>query len=127
MSSSVSDMIENAIKSIDGAVESKKIVGDPITTPDGTIIVPVSQVSFGFGGGGSDFDGKKDLTHFGGGMGGGAKIVPQGFLVISNGNVRLISANASSSPLDKVIDLVPDMVDKVNGFFNKDRKDDTTN
>ena len=60
-------------------------------------------------------------------MGGGAKITPQGFLVISNGNVRLISTSSSCSPLDKVIDLVPDMVDKVNGFFNKDRKDDTAN
>ncbi|MDD6483330.1 MAG: spore germination protein GerW family protein [Clostridiales bacterium] len=119
MSSSVSEMLENAVKSIDSMVESKKIIGDPITTPDGTVIVPVSQVSLGFGGGGADFDGKNTSSHFGGGMGGGAKITPQAFLVISNGNVRLISAGAPSSPLDKVIDLVPDMVDKINGFFTK--------
>lgn len=123
MSKAVNELLESAIKSLDGIIDTKKIIGEPITAPDGTLIIPVSQVSLGFGGGGSDFN-SKNLSgeqNFGGGMGGGAKIIPQSFLVISNGNVRLISTEAGASPIDKIIDLVPEMVDKVNGFFAERR------
>lgn len=128
MSKSVNELLESAIKGLDGMIDSKKIIGEPITAPDGTLIVPVSQLSFGFGGGGSDLA-KQDSSGFGGcGMGGGAKVTPQAFLVISNGNVRLIHVASDSSPIDKIIDLVPGMVDKVNGFFaeRKNKSDEET-
>ena len=123
MSNPVKEMIEGAIQNIETLVDSKKIIGEPIQAADGTIIIPVSQVSVGFGVGGSEFF-KKDSAadkSFGGGIGGGVKLNPEAFLVINNGNVRLIPVESGSSPLDKVIDLVPDMVDKVNGFFKKDK------
>lgn len=124
MDNPVKEMIEGAIKNLDGLIDSKKIIGDAITVADGTVIVPVSKVSLGFGGGGSEFFKKgSDEKSFGGGMGGGVKMDPEAFLVITGGNVRLIPAGGGSSPLDKVIDLVPEMVDKINGFFSKNKED----
>lgn len=121
MNNPVKDMIEGAIKNLDGIIDSKKIIGEAITASDGTVIVPVSKVSVGFGGGGSEFGAKGggEDKSFGGAIGGGIKLDPEAFLVINNGNVRLIPIGGGSSPLDKVIDLVPEMVDKVNGFFKK--------
>ena len=122
MDNPVKEMIESAIKNVETLAETKNIIGEPITAGDGTIIIPVSKVSVGLGGGGSEFfkKGAENNKSFGGGLGMGVKVNPEAFLVINGGNVRLIPMGSGSSPLDKVIDLVPDMVDKVNGFFKKD-------
>ena len=114
----VSEMIERASENFRGMIDANSVVGDPISMPDGTIIVPISKLSFGFGGGGSEFDAKKgDDTNFGGGIGGGASVKAEAFLVINNSNVRLISMDGGSTALDKIIDLMPGMIDKVNGFL----------
>ena len=128
MDNPVKDLIEGAIKNIEGLIDSKNIIGEPISAGDGTVIIPVSKVSVGFGGGGSEFNSKNASSDksFGGGIGGGVKINPEAFLVINNGNVRLISMNGGTSPLDKVIDLVPGMVDKVNDFINKRKTSEDT-
>lgn len=92
-------MSEHPIESLMGVtmqkiremVDVNTIIGDPITTPDGTVIVPVSQVSYGFASGGSDFPSKKDGRDcFGGGSGAGIKITPVGFLTVCKGEVRMI-------------------------------------
>lgn len=124
MDNPVKEMLDGAIKNFETLIDTKKIIGEPIKAADGTVIVPVTKVTIGFGGGGgSEFPSKQadKGTQFGGGIGGGVKMDPEAFLVINNGNVRLIPMGGGSSPLDKVIDLVPDMVDKVNGFFKKDK------
>lgn len=128
MDNPVKDLIEGAIKNIEGLIDSKNIIGEPISAGDGTVIIPVSKVSVGFGGGGSEFNSKNASSDksFGGGIGGGVKINPEAFLVINNGNVRLISMNGGTSPLDKVIDLVPGMVDKVNDFISKRKTSEDT-
>ncbi len=114
----VSEMIESASEHFKGMINANSVIGDPIQMEDGTIILPISRVSFGFGGGGSEFDAKKtDDTHFGGGMGGGASVKAEAFLVINNSNVRLISMNGSSTAMDKLVDMMPGMLDKVNGFI----------
>lgn len=119
----VSEMISEATKSFESMINANSVVGEPMQMEDGTLIVPVSRVSFGFGGGGSEFDSKKTSDArfsdplFGGGMGGGASVKAEAFLVINNGNVRLIPMNGGSSPLDKLVDLMPGMIDKVNGFI----------
>lgn len=119
----VSEMISEASENFKSMINSNSVVGEPIAMEDGTVIVPISKVSFGFGGGGSEFDSKNSAdTRFGGGMGGGASVKAEAFLVISNGNVRLIPVDGGSSPLDKVIDLMPGVIDKVNGFMS-DRKE----
>lgn len=127
MSNPVSDMVSEAVKSIKGLIDVNTVIGDPVTVPDGTIIIPISRVSFGFGGGGSEFDSKsKDKDHFGGGMGGGASVKAEAFMVIANGNVRIVPVNGGSSPVDKLIDMVPVAIDKINGIFAKNKTDDNS-
>ncbi len=112
----IQGLMDTAMKNIRAMVDVNTIVGQPVNVPDGTIIVPVSTVSFGFGAGGSDFSGKEqnDKSYFGGGAGGGAKVKPVAFLVVGNGNIRILPISNEMSPVDRVIDLVPEMVDKVN-------------
>lgn len=118
----VSDMLSGVTENFRGMIDANSVVGDPIVMDDGTMIVPISKVSFGFGGGGSEFDSKNSSdTRFGGGMGGGAGVSAEAFLVINNGNVRLIPMNGGSSPMDKFVDLMPGMIDKVNGFISEQR------
>ena len=114
----VSEMLDRVTENFKGMIDANTVVGEAMAMDDGTIIVPISKVSFGFGGGGSEFDAKKnDDTHFGGGMGGGASVKAEAFLVINNSNVRLITMDSGSTPVDKIIDLMPGMIDKVNGFM----------
>ena len=129
MDNPIKEIISGTINNLEGLIDTKNIVGDPITAPDGTIIIPVTNVSVGFGGGGSDLPNKNSSEKlFGGGMGGGVKLTAEAFLVINNNNVRLIPvSNSSSSPLNKFVDLIPDMLDKVNGFFKKDNERNAEN
>lgn len=115
----IDGLMEAALRNIKSMVDVNTIIGDPVTTPDGTIIIPISTVSFGFGAGGSEFSNKGAVQTqepmFGGGCGGGAKVKPVAFLVVGNGNIRLLPMDGGASPVDKLIDLMPEMVDKVNG------------
>jgi len=121
----IQGMMDTAMSNIKSMVDVNTVVGEPVTAPDGTLIIPVSTVGFGFGAGGSEFEPKKgtitsgaESSLFGGGCGGGAKIKPVAFLVVSNGNVRLLPVSQTSSPVDKIIDLLPEMMDKVNGAIS---------
>ena len=93
MSQKLPNMLESTIEKIRNMVDVNSVVGEAIQTPDGVTIIPVSRVSVGFGGGGSDLNGGKPGTDggFGGGVGGGVKVTPICFLVIKDGNVRLMS------------------------------------
>ena len=107
-------------------VDVNTIVGEPITAADGTLIIPVSKVSYGFASGGSDLPTKnenKDL--FGGGSGAGVTIQPIAFLTVYQGSVRLISIGGGDG-LDRIMGMVPDVVDKVKGFFKKDKTEEIT-
>ncbi|MEE0944337.1 MAG: GerW family sporulation protein [Clostridia bacterium] len=132
----IQGLMDTAMSNIKAMVDVNTIVGNAVTTPDNTVIIPISTVSFGFAAGGSEVSGKKSnivegatQPLFGGGAGGGANVKPVAFLVVGNGNVRLLPITNSSSPVDKIIDLMPEMVDKVNGAVsslkNKKKKDDT--
>lgn len=128
MSNKVSEMFDGLTDNFKGMIDANSVVGEPIIVGNGTMIVPISKVSFGFGGGGCEFDRKNNEPetpndkNFGGGMGGGASVDAMAFLVINNGNVRLIPMGNELSPVDKLIDLVPELVDKVNDFFAAIRK-----
>lgn len=105
------------MKNLQTLIDSNSVVGDPITTPDGTTILPVSRVSFGFGTGGSDLPAtQKEL--FGGGSGGGVSITPVAFLVIQNGSVKVLQIQSFSSTADRVVGMVPDVIDRVSGFVS---------
>lgn len=112
----IQGLMDTAMKNIRAMVDVNTIIGEPVNVPDGTIIIPVSTVSFGFGAGGSDFKGNEsENKSFGGGAGGGANVKPVAFLVVGNGNIRIMPISNEMSPVDRVIDLMPEMIDKVNG------------
>lgn len=118
----ITEMVKNAMESLKGMIDVSTVVGEAITVPDGSMIVPVTQVTCGFGAGGSEIPQQEGERYpFGGGSGGGIKVKPIAFLVISNDRVRIMPVESGSSALDKVLDLVPDMIDKVNNII-KDRK-----
>ena len=122
----IQGLMETAMSNIKSMVSVDTVIGEPMTVSEGTVIVPVSTVSFGFGAGGSDFE-PKNYTKFtekmfGGGCGGGANVKPMGFLVITNGNVRYMPMSQSSTAVDKIVDMVPEMIDKVNGVIKEHRK-----
>ena len=102
--------------------DSNTIIGKPIKTDDGTTILPVSRISFGFASAGTDFDGKnaanKDL--FGGGSGAGVNIQPVAFLVVKDGCVRTIQLSDGSNTIDRALTMLPELVDKVSALLKKD-------
>ena len=104
--------------------DSNTIIGKPIKTDDGTTILPVSRISFGFASAGTDFDGKnaanKDL--FGGGSGAGVNIQPVAFLVIKDGCVRTIQLADGSNTIDRALTMLPELVDKVSALLKKEEK-----
>lgn len=124
----IEGLLGTALKNIKDMIDVNTIVGNPVTSPDGTVILPISRVSFGFGAGGSEFGGsvvKEDgiRSNFGGGSGAGVSINPVAFLVVGNGTVRLLTleSNANSS-VDKIIDMVPEIINKFTDAVTKDKK-----
>ncbi len=89
----------------------------------GTTIIPVSKVTYGFASGGADFPSKSNKELFGGGGGAGVTITPVAFLVINNGDVTLKHITAYDNAAERVVNLVPEMFDKVTGLMNKTKKD----
>ena len=126
MSNSLPNMLENTIAKIRDMVDVNCVVGEPITTPDGVTIIPVSKVSVGFGGGGSDFVSKnanKQENPFGGGAGGGVKITPIAFLIVKDGSVRMLPVAApANTTADRLVEMVPDVLDKVSSFIDSHTK-----
>ena len=122
MSNSLPNMLENTIAKIRDMVDVNSVVGDPITTADGVTIIPISKVSVGFGGGGSDFVSKnvnKQENPFGGGAGGGVKITPIAFLIVKDGSVRMLPVAApANTTADRLVEMVPDVLDKVSNFID---------
>ena len=103
-------------------VDSNTIIGNPITV-EGTIIIPVSRVTFGFASGVSDVGQKSTKDMFGGGTGAGVSIAPIAFLVVNDGNVRTIQLMEHMSPVDNAINALPDLVDRLTAILKKEKKD----
>ncbi|MDD3346290.1 GerW family sporulation protein [Oscillibacter sp.] len=116
---SLNDMMRTAMEKVREMVDTNTIVGQPITTPDGVTLIPISKVSFGFGGGGGDY-GKTPKENFGGGTAAGVKIDPVAFLIIKDGTTRVLPvAVPPVSTMDRVVEMVPDIMDKVEKYFDK--------
>ena len=119
--------METTMSKIREMVDVNTIVGTPIKTDDGITLIPVSKVSFGFASGGSDFQTKNAQagnSNFGGGSGAGVNISPVAFLVVKDGNVKMISAQPNPpTGIEKVVDAVPEIIDKVKEIIPK-KKDD---
>ena len=114
----IGDLTEITLSKIKEMVDVNTVVGDPINTPDGITLIPVSRVSLGFANAGSDL--KSRETAFGGGNGAGIKIEPVGFLCIQDGSVRMINISSpAATSLDRVIELAPELIDKGEQLYNK--------
>lgn len=128
----IEGLMTTAMSSIQDMVDVNTIIGEPIETSNNIVIIPISKVSFGFAAGGSEFKGEtideykkvekeEQIQYrlpFGGGSGAGVTINPVAFLVIQSNNVKLIPVSHSSS-IDKLLDYVPDLIDKTNCMMNK--------
>lgn len=122
----INDLMAVTMEKMREMVDTNTIVGQPITTPDGVTLIPVSRLSFGFGSGGGDYNTKhtagKD-ANFAGGSGAGVDIAPIAFLVVKDGFVRVLPvAVPPASTIDRVIDMAPDIMDKVDKFINKKKE-----
>ncbi len=121
----VSSLMRTTMDKIREMVDTNTIVGQPITTPDGVTLIPISKVSFGFGSGGSDY-GKVQPHQFGGGGGAGVKIDPVAFLVIKDGITRVLPVAAPPvSTLDRIVEMAPDLMDKAEKFFDRKKGTET--
>ncbi len=118
MQTPMAEFLKQSIAKIKEMVDANTVVGDPVTTPDGVTLVPVSRVSVGFAGGGGDLVKQRDGCV--GGSGAGIRIDPIGFLVVKDGVVRMLNIQPPAmTTLDRVIDLVPQLIDRAEAFIDK--------
>ena len=134
----IEGLMKTAMNSIRDMVDVNTIIGEPIETSNNMVIIPISMVCFGFAAGGSEFSGetideykKKDKEEqvqyrlpFGGGSGAGVSINPVAFLVINCDSIKLMPISHAST-IDKLMDYIPDVIEKANKILNKriDSKD----
>ena len=124
----ISELMETTMQKIREMIGANAIVGDPITTGDGMSLIPVSKVSFGFAGGGSEFAGKSPKPTaggFGGGTGAGVHITPICFIVTKGDKVELLYITPpATTTVDRIIEKVPEVIDKLADFMDKEQPDD---
>jgi sporulation protein YtfJ len=118
----IEGLMETSLKKIREMTDVETIIGDPIKVSEEVTIIPVSKVSFGFASGGSDFPSKKEKELFGGGSGGGISIVPIAFLVIKNGEVKIMQLSTADNTAEKAINMVPEVIDKISDLFKGNKK-----
>lgn len=120
----IKSVIDSVLDGIKSVADVDTVIGKPVQIPDGTVIIPVSKVSLGFGVGGSDFKGVSSAPDgsnlFGGGSGGGLKLEPVAFLVVSNGDVKLLNI---ASGMD-ITEVIPGVVEFVQKFVKKHKEKD---
>ena len=122
MDTKVKDLVSTAIGQIHELSDADTIIGDPIKIDGNITIIPVSKVSYGFAAGGSDLPSKNEKEIFGGGSGGGVSIQPLAFIVVSNGDVKLLELGSGNSPTNAIINAVPDLFTKIQSMFSKKKK-----
>lgn len=115
MANKVEGLMGISVDKIREMVDVNTVVGEPIVLGDGTTIIPVSKVSYGFASGGSDLPAKTAGELFGGGAGAGINITPVAFLVIKNGETNLLPVVAKPDTADRLVSLVPELVDRLSG------------
>ncbi|MCL2696538.1 MAG: GerW family sporulation protein [Oscillospiraceae bacterium] len=125
MADNLKGLLSSSMEKIRDLVDVNAIIGDPITSPDGTLIIPISKVTFGFVSGGSDIPAKSTNDVFAGGAGAGVTIKPQAFIVIkTDGDVKLLEVGADNGFIDGLITGVPDLINKVKDIFGKNKEEE---
>jgi len=122
----IEGLVKTALEKVHELAECETVVGKPIVTADGTTIIPVSKISVGFASGGSDLPTKTTKETFGGGSGGGVTITPVAFIAVYQGEAKLLQLTANAPKENAVIDMVPQVIDKITSFIDKkkDSSDD---
>ncbi|ABR48797.1 Sporulation protein YtfJ [Alkaliphilus metalliredigens QYMF] len=128
-------LMKTTMESIKEMVDVNTIVGDPVETPDGTVIIPISKVSFGFASGGGEYineqknkseDGEekstKDKFPFAGGAGAGVSVQPVAFMVVGNGLMKLMSVDQNANMIDNLINTAPQVINNIQSMFSKKGK-----
>lgn len=126
----IQGLMKTAMENLKEMVDVNTIVGDPVETPDGSVILPISKVGFGFAAGGSEFvidnpsTGSETKHPFGGGSGGGVSITPIAFLVVSSQGVKMVHLDQNTHLYEKLIDFAPQVVDKIQQMLKSNKNDD---
>ncbi len=118
----IGNLMQATMENVRNILKVDTVVGDPIVTPDGITLIPISKISVGFGGGGVEFGNKKagEERPYGGGNATGVKVEPMGFLVVKDGTVRMTNLTPpASNTVDSIIDLVPQVMDRIDAFIDK--------
>ncbi|RBP93854.1 sporulation protein YtfJ [Cytobacillus firmus] len=120
----IQGLMTTAMENLKEMIDVNTIIGDPVETPDGSVILTVSKVGFGFAAGGSEFmldgqSGEEKGHPFGGGSGGGVSITPIAFLIVNSQGVKMVHLDESTHLYEKILDLAPQAVDKIQQMFNK--------
>lgn len=116
----VGDLMEGAMDKIRGMVDASTVVGAPVTTLDGTTLIPVSRLSFGFASGGSDKTAAASKPGVWGGSGAAVKVEPVGFLMAKEGGVRMLTVQAPAfTTADRLIDMAPELLEKLEEYIDK--------
>ena len=122
----IEGLMGTTLDKIKQMVDVNTIVGEPIVTPSGTTVIPVSKVMYGFASGGSEFGSKKTTNDplFGGGASAGVTITPIAFIAVTKDDVKLLNVTNFKDSSDRAVGMVPEIVDKILGLFKKDKKKD---
>lgn len=130
----IQGLMTTAMENLKEMIDVNTIIGDPVETPDGSVILTVSKVGFGFAAGGSEFkldnqsssggqgqgqgQGQSSVHPFGGGSGGGVSITPIAFLIVNSSEVKMVHLDESTHLYERILDLAPQAVDKIQQMFN---------
>ena len=116
--------MEKTMQKMREMIDANAIVGEPITTADGMTLIPVSKLTYGFAGGGTDFPQKHDSKNgFGGGIGAGVNITPVAFIIAKGDDVDLLYVTPTAmTSVDRIIETVPEVIDKISDFMSKDKE-----
>ncbi|MCL6560871.1 MAG: GerW family sporulation protein [Firmicutes bacterium] len=127
----IEGLMKTAMESIKEMVDVNTVVGDPVETPDGSVIIPISRVACGFAAGGGEFEisggdrkeggEESPLPAFGGGSGAGVSVKPIGFLVVGNGQVRLLPVDGNAV-VDRLIDVAPQVLSQIQSMFKRENQ-----
>ena len=123
MNSNVEGLMGVSVEKIREMVDANTVIGTPMTLADGTTIIPVSKVSYGFASGGSDLPSKTRNDMFGGGAGAGLNIMPVAFLTIKGGDINILPVVSQPDTLDRLVSLIPEAVGKIADLIKKNKED----
>ncbi len=116
---SAAGILATTIEKVRQLVDVSTIVGEPIKLSEEITVIPISKVTYGFASGGADFPSKSSAQLFGGGGGAGITINPVAFLVLKNGEVTLKHITANDNAAERIVNMIPDVIDKVTGVAEK--------